>query len=346
MPKNEKDYEKYLKEICSYLSYVQKNIKTISHYQKSYIEKFFTDLSHKIEFSHNHIDNDFREHLINAIKIFNIFFNIDIDKQDKEKKEQFIKESQVYYEKLKKCLVKYDFAKAFDDFISKISLFFNKKMSSAEEILKKNNNDFDKALNDVIGEFKNKIINFQNNIKEKYEDFIKDIENIYNNLVEYLGLETQKEINANVSNVNVKAPIGKVAGAYLGLFVAGGIVGFIGAAFPPSLILTIPALLITSIFTGKSMKKTFQLAFSKAYRLQEALSQVKSNQIEEFTSIKERFVRDLEDKKRAFENNFVSLINIKTLEVSSKTKETKEFYIQLKKDYENLYNNIKIQFNI
>ena len=346
LPKSEKNYENYLKDISSYLSYGQKNIKNIPYYQNSYIEKFFKDLSDKIKYSQNLVDTDFREHLIKAIDIFNIFFNIDINNQNQEKKAQFMKESQAYYDQLKKCYDKYNFTKIFDDFIKYIHSFFNLKISCVDKILENNNGDFEKALNNTVGEFKEKVINFQDNIKQKYLQFIKDIDNIYNNLVNFLGLATSKDINVDIASVNIKAPVGKVVGAYLGFFVAGGVVGAVGGIFPPSLIVTIPALLIASFFTGKSLTKAVKLTFSKSYRLSEALSTVESNQIEEFTSIKERFIRDLEDKKRGFESNIVSLINIKTLEISSKTQETKNFYIQLKKDYENLYNYFKAQFNI
>ena len=150
LPKDEKDYEKYLKEICSYLSYAQKNIKNIPDYKNSYIEKFFKDLSDKIKFSKELIDNDFKEHLINAIDIFNIFFNIDIDNQNLEKKDEFIKESQMLYQKLENCFKSYNFGKFFDDYQDEILNFFNPKIQTADDILQIYENDIEKALKDII----------------------------------------------------------------------------------------------------------------------------------------------------------------------------------------------------
>ena len=103
LPKQEKDYEKCLNEICSYLSYAQKNIKNIPDYKNSYIEKFFQDLSEKIKFSKDLVNIDLKEYLKNAIDILNIFFNIDVEYQNKEKKEKFEQESKALYEELKKC---------------------------------------------------------------------------------------------------------------------------------------------------------------------------------------------------------------------------------------------------
>ena len=165
LPKDEKDYEKYLKEICSYLSYAKKNIKDIPDYKNSYIEKFFKDLSDKIKFSKELIDNDFKEHLNNAIDIFNIFFNIDIDNQNLEKKQKFIKESQILYQNLENCFKSYDFAKLFDDLITDIENYFLIKINTAEIILEENENDIEKAATKIVDDYKILVNNFQGKLK-------------------------------------------------------------------------------------------------------------------------------------------------------------------------------------
>ena len=46
--------------------------------------------------------------------------------------------------------------------------------------------------------------------------------------------------------------------------------------------------------------------------------------------MKKRFIRDLNEKRENLSSNTRSLINIKTLELSNKSNETKEFYFKLK----------------
>ena len=122
-PKKEKDYNKYFDEICLYLTYAQKNIRKLPNYEKSYIEKFYNDLSEKIKYSKKLVDTDFKEHLTNAINILNIFFNIDIDNQNKGTKDKFIQESKALYKELKKCFESYNFANIFDVFYIKLIYF-------------------------------------------------------------------------------------------------------------------------------------------------------------------------------------------------------------------------------
>ena len=73
---------------------------------------------------------------------------------------------------------------------------------------------------------------------------------------------------------------------------------------------------------------------------------MKKIQLEEIQLYKERFLRDMENKKRNLENYAMSLINIKILESRTNKEQIKEFYIQLESDYKELLNNIKIKFKI
>ena len=346
LPKDEKDYEKYLKEICSYLSYAKKNIKDIPDYKNSYIEKFFKDLSDKIKFSKELIDNDFKEHLINAIDIFNIFFNIDIDNQNLEKKDEFIKESQMLYQKLENCFKSYDFGKLFDDYQNEILNFFNPKIQAADDILQINGNDIEKALKDIIEDYQTLLRNFQTKIKIYYEQFIKEIEEIYNALVKYLESETPNsttEISVNYGfTANVGPLLGKI-GLFYGALVA---LAVIDGIFPPLALLTVPATLAVGWIFGQSFADSIIKMFSKKAKLIEALNNIKESQINENKLMKKRFLRDLQEKLENLRYNTMSLINIKTLELSNKSNETKVFYIQLKNDYENLLNNIKNEFNL
>ena len=348
LPKQEKDYGKYLNEICSYLSYAQKNIKNILDYKNSYIEKFFKDLSDKIKFSKDLVNIDFKEHLKNAIDILNIFFNIDIENQNKEKKEKFVQESQALYEKLKKCFEKYNFEQVFDDIISSIKDFFNSKRIMAEELLDQNDNDIEKASNIVIEEYKTLVGTFQETITNKYNEFIDEVDKIYNAIIQCLNLDKKEEEEINISNNNmdIKAPVGALIGkvGVYGITIVG--LGAVTGFFPPLAVLTIPAGLIIGWFLGESIGESLAKIFSKKARLIDALNKMEQAQVRDFELFKTRFLRDMNEKNSNLENNALSLINIKTLELSTKSEKTKEFYNQLKSDYENLLKSIKSLFNI
>ena len=346
IPKNDKDYEKCLKEICSYLSYAKKNVKNTPDYKNSYIETFFKDLSNKIIFSRELVNKDFKEHLINAIDIFNIFFNIDIENQNKEKKEEFIKESQQLYQKLDNCFKSYDFNKMFDNFITKVYSFFDEKINIAEFLLIQHNDNIEQILEEIVDEYKTILAKFQTELKEYYEKFIKSVEEIYNALVQYLELETPKS-NSNITTTygftaNVGAIIGKV-GLFYGSMVA---LAAFEIFFPPLTLITFPAAIVISYFFGGSICKHLYKIFNKKAKLIEALNNMKNSQIDEIKLIKKRFIRDFGDKIEPIKNNIMSLINVKTLELSNKSNETKQFYRQLKNDYENLLKSIKKQFDI
>ena len=175
---------------------------------------------------------------------------------------------------------------------------------------------------------------------------MKSVENIYDALVKYLGLDDQKT-DYNVSlDVDVKTHVGAVIGK-MGLYATTILgLGTLSGFFPPLFVITIPVSFIVGYFLGGNIVESIKKVFSKRERLIGALNDINQSQIDEFKLMKERFIRDLEEKKEILENNMMSLINIKTLELSSKSKETKEFYTQLKEDYERLLDNIKSQFNI
>ena len=145
------------------------------------------------------------------------------------------------------------------------------------------------------------------------------------------------DVDAHIGSLFGK--MGLLAGSCLGL-------GAIVAAFPPLWIVSIPVSFAIGWFLGGNIIDSFEKIISKKARLIDALKNIKKSQIEEYELIKTRFIRDLEEKKQNIKENTESLINIKTLELSSKSKETKEFYSQLKKDYESLLKNMKNQFNI
>ena len=346
IPENDKDYEKNLKETCSYLSYIQKNIKNTSDYKNSHIETFFKDLSNKIVFSRELVNKDFKEHLINAIDIFNIFFNIDIENQNQEKKEEFIKESLRLYQQLEKCFQSYDFDKIFNTFISKIELFFMVMSANVDDLLEKNNKDIEKILKDIIEEYKTILGKFQEELKEYYEKFIKSVEEIYNALVQYLELETPKINSEITTNYGFKAHGGALLGK-IGLFYGAMItLTVIEGIFPPLVLLTIPAGIALGYFFGGKIFEHIHKIFNKKAKLIDALNNMKNSQIDEIKLMQKRFMRDLNDKIETIKNNIMSLINVKVLELSNKSNETKQFYTQLKNDYENLLKSIKNEFNI
>ena len=263
LPKDEKNYENYLKEISSFLSYAQKNIKNISYYKNSYIEKFFKDLSDKMKFSKELIDTDFKEHLLNVIDIFNIFFNIDIDNQNLEKKDEFTKESQILYEKLENCFKSYDFAKLFDNYQNEIIGFFNPKIQEAEDILRINDYDIEKALAGIIEKYQTLLRNFQTKIKNYYEQFIKEIDEIYKALDKYLETETPKSPNEISAQYGFTANIGPLLGKVGKFYVSLVAIAFIEGVCPLSILLTIPATLASLWLFGGSFAESITKMFSK-----------------------------------------------------------------------------------
>ena len=116
--------------------------------------------------------------------------------------------------------------------------------------------------------------------------------------------------------------------------------------FPPLVLVTIPAYMVVAYFFGGSISESIIKMFSNKAKLIEALENLKESQINEIKLMKERFLRDLKEKKDTLENNTSSLINIKTLELSNKSDETKKFYVQLKEDYMHLLDGIKKEFNL
>ena len=322
----EKDIEKYLKEICCYLSYGQKNIKNIPNYQNSYIENLFKDLSNRINFSKELNNNNFKEHLLNAIDIFNIFFNIDIENQNQEKKDKFKQESLKLFGELQECFKSYDFGKYFDDFILRIEKFFDNKINSVEDLLKNNDNDLDKAYNKIKEEYNNLAISMEEKIKSYYENFQNEVKKIYNllvyNLFPDLESDKQQKIMESISATALPA---------IAMILMGN--GLIN--------LLIEGIIKLGLGLDSLIKKLF-----KKSRLNNLLKELKDSKINEFKLIKERFMKEFKEYKESLESNAMSLINIKTLELSSKSAETKKFYSEMKIDYENLLESIKTQFKI
>ena len=259
----EKDIEKYLKEICCYLSYGQKNIKNIPNYQNSYIENLFKDLSNRINFSKELNNNNFKEHLLNAIDIFNIFFNIDIENQNQEKKDKFKQESLKLFGELQECFKSYDFGKYFDDFILRIEKFFDNKINSAEDLLKNNDNDLDKAYNKIKEEYNNLAISMEEEIKSYYENFQNKVKKIYNllvyNLFPDLESDKQQKIMKSISATALPA-----------MFLAGNV-------YVLAIHLLIYEIIKLSLGLGSLMKKLF-----KKSRLNNLLKELKDSKINEF----------------------------------------------------------------
>ena len=198
----------------------------------------------------------------------------------------------------------------------------------------------------MIEEYKILLNDYHEKLKNYYVEFMGAVERIYNEIIKYLGLD-KKDTKHNIStNIDVKAPVGSLIGK-IGIYAAVTIgIGVANIMFPPLVFLTLPVSCIIGWFFGKSIGKTLKSIFSKRVRLIEAFENMQKSQIDEITLFKERFLRDLEEKKEILDKNAKSLINIKTLELSSKSKDTEAFYMQLKNDYEQLLNNIKYQFNI
>jgi hypothetical protein len=347
-PHKDKNYEKSLKEICSYLTYAQKNIKYISDYRNSYIEKFFKDLENKIYFSKDLVNIDFKDHLKNCINIFNIFFKIDLEKQNQELKEKFNQQIKTFYIELEKCMKEYNFEKFFTEFRIDLENFFENVGEQAESILEKNDDDVEKAFISIAERYKVFMTNFINELNNKYQKFLESLEKIYKLLVVFLGYDEVETLKSDTpsKNIDTDRPIGTLV-IKLGLF-AGITAGLtaITVVFPLSVFITAPISIITGFFFGKSISKTLISIFSAKQRLLNALEEMKEEQLKSFDSGIQRFLRDINEKKENFKKNSDSLINIKRLELSSKSNDTKNFYKQLKKDYEELYNILKNKYNL
>ena len=257
-------------------------------------------------------------------------------------------ESQEFLKKLKECLKEYNFGLLFNNFIREIEYFCELKKYEAEALLEHNDNDIEKTFKLILEEYKTLVTDFQTKIKNKYDEFIEKVENMYKLLVDVLEYDNIKETkNKNLeTNVDVKAPIGTLFGK-VGLYAATWAeLTAVSSLFPPLFLATLSASVIVRWYFGKSIGKTLREIFSKRDRLIESLENLKKSQVDEFNLMKERFVRDFEQKKEILENDSTSIINIRLLELSNKSKDTKQFYAQIKKDYENLYNIIKIKFNL
>ena len=240
----------------------------------------------------------------------------------------------------------FNFEKYFDNLIISIDQFFNKKLIDIDEILQDENQDIKDIADKIVDEYKILMNKSQENLKDYYSQFISSVEKIYEALAKYIGFENKNMDYRISANMDVDAHIGSLVGKvglYAGTFLG---LGAVSAFFPPLFLVTIPASLVISWFLGGNIIESFKKVVSKKARFIDALKNIQKSQIEEYKLIKKRFIRDLEEKKQNIEENTKSLINIKTLELSSKSKETKEFYSQLKNDYESLLKNMKNQFNI
>ena len=187
-----------------------------------------------------------------------------------------------------------------------------------EKIWHLDSDDIDESLNKINEEYKTIKDSFEEKIKKKYEEFIDSIKKIYKEIIRCLDLD--KFEKKEIKNIENKSSFFSL------LF----------KIFFPLSYLTI----------FKFAKTIYELTVSKRDRLIEKLNEIKNNQLKEIKLYKERFLRDMENKKMELENYALTLINIKILELTANKEEIKEFYIQLESDYKALLNTIKIKFKI
>ena len=341
-PEKEKKYEEYLKDICIYLTYAQKNIKNIKFYKSSYVDIFFHDLYNKILDSKKVVDEDFREHLKSTVELLNIFFETDINNHNQEKKEKFMKESQKLYKEFENTLDKYKFEKLFNEFINDLKKFFENKKNSAKYLLQNNNNKIDKAISEIQDELESLLAAFQEKIKNEYNNFVKEVEEKLRNLIGFLNLSENQNAKMNFSpNIQTNVNVGGIIGNTIAFSAILGL-GALTGVFPILSILTVPATIIASIFMGESLAKII----FKDERLKTAIDETKTKVIEKIEKLKSNFLKRLEEKKANLKCKATKLISFKAFQLSAKTVEEKEFYLKLKEEYDSLYKNIKIQFNI
>ena len=335
-----------LPEICSYLTYAKENMKKSIFYSNSYIQLFFNELKTRIEFSRDIINKDFRSHLLRCINIFNIFFDIDIEKHNHELKELFDKKAEEILKKLEDCLERYNYGEEYNKFISEIHAFFKKKRIHADEELEKNDNDLEETIKKIIEEFKIKAKNFQENFQNKVLSFLNELSQIYQLLSSILDLNdgltpldlTLSDAKMDSFGFSLFKGLGKVtlnAGSCL-------LLTAISCAFPPALIVSIPL----AFFQGKNIFSALKETFSKVEKLKKALENLENNQVDEFYIAKIRFLRDINERIAQFKHDSNSLLGTKSMELTEKNDKTKEFYLDLKKDYIKLLKNMKEIFEI
>ncbi len=196
----------------------------------------FSWIKTRIVFSRDIINKDFRSHLLRCINIFNIFFDIDIEKHNQELKELFDKKAEEILNKLEDCLERH---------------ILPQNYIKCKWRTGKKDNDIEDTMLKIIEEFKIKEKDFQGNLQNKVLSFLNELSQIYQLLSSILDLNdslttldlTLSDEKMDRFGFSLFKGLGKVilnAGNCLLLI-------FILCAFPPVFIINIPF----AFFQGK-----------------------------------------------------------------------------------------------
>lgn len=254
-------------------------------------------------------------------------------------KQKFDEAANKILEKLNNCFKKYDFNKLYNDFISEITIFFEKAKNCSSIYLESNNNDLEKAIEMVYKDLGNKIKQFENNFFQEKNKMLKEIEDIRKELQEIFSNAYEVDSpNLNTSNA-IKAYDSKT----MSVFKSASLLTFsyaanfgailLSVAFPPVAIVAIPFALLFSFLSGWKIGELFD----KGKKFKEAMEASKTKYVNEFTSIKNRFNRDFNKLKNEICGDSRKILGIAGIQYMKKSK---KFYEQLRIDYLEIRNNI------
>ena len=289
------------------------------------------------------VNNDFKE-----------LFKIDLDYHNEEKMKEFKENLQEHKNNFLKSLENFDIQKIFDNFIKKIEDFYKEKRCDAKIILENNDDDIEKACKQIQIEIKYLFDEIQEKLSKIYNYFFKSVNDNYCKLLNYLKLNDGKDDNNEelsmdfFTNQDINTQNSVISSFTKGslLLGASATLAIITGAFPPSAFVTFPAILITSIISGKSLADAIGQLIWKDERLKEALNEAEKIQIENFKDSKNSFLKNFNENKKRLKIKANNEIDRKIFILSAKGDTTKKFVNELKIDYEKLYNSMKTLYNI
>ena len=181
----EKDYEKYGKNIEKIISYGQENINEIKTLKESNIEKFKKELLNQINYINEEIQEDMTRNIDKVIKMLDLFF-LDREEIDSNQEEVFKKKVEENSKNLEILITNSNtyLDSIENDLKKKISNSLEKKKENLEELLKSKN------YKEILSEINKEILNDMKDLNQIILSYLE----IYNKKSNMLIDEIKKII--------------------------------------------------------------------------------------------------------------------------------------------------------
>ena len=343
--------EDNIKKISNILQNISINIKNNKFYINSNCNIFFSNLKNQIYKAKKNIEKDYENNLEDSFHYFDILFNKEIQ-YDKTFNQQYFKEKEKeIIEELDKLDSKYEIQKIFDKYLDEVLSLIGNIRKNYGELIKKYANKIDQLIKVELEEKTSTILEdgLNKEIEEKMINLDKEIEIIRKKVLDlfHKGLEKEYKKGKYKTEFDFLENFSfyeKMKIRIYNLFDANNYGKIAVHSFMSSLFLASGFCLSAAGFVVFGIYATILIACTLYDKNKKELNK-KLNEYEEkfqinFTKLRIKFSRIYHSCLCESKNKFRELLSISSADLS---KIEKKKWINLKKEYQKIKNDIKIQ---